>query len=166
MESKNKASPTRHDLSRRGRADTIALCNAHLAGCIDLQTQVKHAQRNVKGPHASSLYSLFETISRAAAELGDRIAGRVAQLGGTANGTLRGALSTSELLEYPPGVRTGRGHAETVAAALAAFGGRARSAIDTMAAVGDTDTSDLFTHVSRRVDEWLRCVEAHRQTDR
>jgi starvation-inducible DNA-binding protein len=150
----------------RGRAETIALCNAHVARCIDLQAQVKLAQRNVKGPHASSLYSLFDTISRAAAELGDRIAGRVAQLGGSARGSLRGPLSTSELLEYPAGVRTGRGHAETVAAALAAYGQQARSAIDTMAAVGDTDTSDLFTDVSRRVDEWLRCVEAHRQTDR
>ncbi len=144
----------------------IALCNAHLADCIDLQAQSRRAQRHVKGPHAPSLYSLFGKISRAAEEFGDRIADRVAQLGGTARGTARDAVSTSQLLEYPPSVRSGRGHAEALAAALAAFGERARSAIETTAAAGDTDTSDLFTHVSRGVDQWLRCVEAHRQTDR
>ena len=48
-----------------------------------------------------------------------------------------------------------------VAAALAAFGQSAREAIATTAAIGDADTSDLFTEISRGVDHQLWFVESH-----
>ena len=48
-------------------------------------------------------------------------------------------------------------------AALAAFGDAARKAIDEAAEVGDQDTSDVFTEVSRGIDKQLWLVEAHLQ---
>ena len=57
-------------------------------------------------------------------------------------------------------------HADDIAAlsaALAAFGNSTRAAIDAAAALGDADTADLFTGVSRGVDKLLWKVEAHNQ---
>ena len=51
-----------------------------------------------------------------------------------------------------------------VADRLAAFGGAVRAGIDTAAELGDQDTADLFTEVSRAIDKHLWFVEAHLQT--
>ena len=50
--------------------------------------------------------------------------------------------------------------------ALAAFGRLARRAIDSCDEMGDRDTADIFTEISRGVDKWLWMVEAHIQTER
>jgi starvation-inducible DNA-binding protein len=41
-----------------------------------------------------------------------------------------------------------------------------RKAIDQANALGDLDTTDLFTEVSRGIDKWPWFVEAHLQTER
>jgi hypothetical protein len=41
----------------------------------------------------------------------------------------------------------------------------ARKAIDESNELGDLDTADLFSDVSRGIDEWLWFVEAHSQAD-
>ena len=48
----------------------------------------------------------------------------------------------------------------------AAFGKTARKAIDDANKLGDLDTADLFTEVSRGTDKWLWFVEAHVQAER
>ena len=48
-----------------------------------------------------------------------------------------------------------------VAAMLAAFGQSARDAITASAGFGDADTADLFTEISRGIDQQLWFVEAH-----
>ena len=50
-----------------------------------------------------------------------------------------------------------------LSAAIAAFGGSARSAIEEATTLGDADTADLFTEISRGVDKPLWKVEAHAQ---
>lgn len=58
-------------------------------------------------------------------------------------------------------------HAENAAShyggALALFGKLVRSAIDQSAELGDADTADVFTEVSRGIDKQLWFVEAHLQ---
>jgi starvation-inducible DNA-binding protein len=49
---------------------------------------------------------------------------------------------------------------------LAAFGKGARKAIDQANDLGDLDTADLFTEVTRGIDKSLWFVEAHLQTER
>jgi len=60
----------------------------------------------------------------------------------------------------------GRSHVEALSTALAAFGKAARTAIDQANELGDLDTADLFTEVSRGIDKWLWFVEAHLQAER
>jgi starvation-inducible DNA-binding protein len=50
-----------------------------------------------------------------------------------------------------------------VTAVLASFGESVRNAIDETASFGDVDTSDVFTEISRSVDQQLWLVESHRQ---
>ena len=48
-------------------------------------------------------------------------------------------------------------------AALATFGEAACNAINETASFGDADTSDVFTEISRGVDQQLWLVESHRE---
>lgn len=61
---------------------------------------------------------------------------------------------------------TAHDHAEAMAAVLAAFGKLARGGIDKAGKLGDKDTADLLTEISRGVDKWLWFVEGHLQADR
>jgi starvation-inducible DNA-binding protein len=70
----------------------------------------------------------------------------------------------STLPEYPANLVEGRAHADALSTALATFGAKARAAIDQASQLGDADTADLFTEVSRGIDKWLWFVEAHLQT--
>jgi starvation-inducible DNA-binding protein len=83
-----------------------------------------------------------------------------------AEGTARTAAKRSSLAEYPGTKLDGRGHVEALSSALAGFGAGARTAIDQSAELGDADTADLFTEVSRGTDKWLWFVEAHLQAER
>ena len=55
---------------------------------------------------------------------------------------------------------------DVVADRLAAYGAAVREAIETAdSELGDIDTSDLFTEISRAIDKHLWFVEAHHQAD-
>jgi starvation-inducible DNA-binding protein len=157
---------TKNDLSEATRVKTIELLNARLADCKDLQTQVKQAHWNVKGPNFIALHELFDKVNDAVEEYVDEIAERAVQLGGVAEGTARMVAKRSSLPEYPANAVDGRSHVEALSTALAAFGKAARKAINDANDVGDLDTADLFTEVSRGIDKWLWFIEAHLQAER
>jgi starvation-inducible DNA-binding protein len=157
---------TKNDLSEAVRNKAVELLNARLADCIDLQSQTKQAHWNVKGPNFIALHELFDKINEDVEDYVDDIAERAVQLGGVAAGTARMVAKRSSLAEYPASAVDGRGHVEALSSALAAFGKTARKAIDEADELGDVDTSDLFTGVSRGIDKWLWFVEAHLQADR
>jgi starvation-inducible DNA-binding protein len=157
---------TKNDLSETIRVKAIELLNARLADCKDLQTQVKQAHWNVKGPSFIALHELFDKINDAVDEYVDEIAERAVQLGGVAEGTARVVAKRSSLPEYPANTVEGRAHVEALSAVLAAFGKAARKAIDQSNELADLDTADLFTEVSRGIDKWLWFVEAHLQAER
>jgi starvation-inducible DNA-binding protein len=157
--------PTRNDLPQGARSSLITLLDARLADAIDLQTQMKQAHWNVKGPTFISLHELFDKINEEVEEYVDLIAERAVQLGGAVHGTVRQVAPRSTLPEYPP-AKDGIQHVEAVATVLAAFGKTVRSAIDQADAFGDKDTADLFTEISRGADKSLWFVEAHLQANR
>jgi len=78
-------------------------------------------------------------------------------------GTARVAAKTSRLSEYRLDISSGRDHVIALSAAIASFGATARTGIDAANALGDADTADLFTEISRGVDKLLWKVEAHVQ---
>ena len=96
----------------------------------------------------------------------DDVAERAVQLGGVAEGTARMVAKRTSLTEYPLSAADGRSHVEALSSALAAFGKAARKAIGEANELGDLDTADLFTEVSRGIDKWLWFVEAHLQAER
>ena len=157
---------TKNDLPEATRVKVIGLLNARLADCKDLQTQVKQAHWNVKGPNFISLHLLFDKINDDVENYVDEIAERAVQLGGVAEGTARMVAKRSSLAEYPANAVDGRSHVEALSSALAAFGKAARKAIDEANDLADLNTADLFTEVSRGMDKWLWFVEAHLQADR
>jgi starvation-inducible DNA-binding protein len=157
---------TKNDLPEATRVKVIEILNARLADCKDLQTQTKQAHWNVKGPNFIGLHELFDKINEEVDEYVDAIAERAVQLGGVAEGTARVVAKRSSLPEYPLNIADGRSHVEALSSALAAFGKSARKAIDDTDELGDKDTADLFTEISRGIDKWLWFVEAHMQAER
>ena len=157
---------TKNDLSEQTRSQVIALCNARLADSVDLETQVKQAHWNVKGPDFISLHKLFDEINEDVEDYVDLTAERVVQLGGVAEGTARQIVKASNLPEYPATIAEGHQHVDALSTALAAYGKLARAAIDEANKLGDADTADIFTEISRGVDKWLWFVEAHLQSNR
>jgi starvation-inducible DNA-binding protein len=156
---------TRNDLAEPTRTKVIELLNARLADAIDLQTQMKQAHWNVKGPNFISLHKLFDEINEEVEDYVDDLAERSVQLGGIAIGTARAVAQRSQQKEYPLQIANGHDHVEAVASALATFGKAVRSAIDKSDELRDRDTADLFTEISRGIDQWLWFVEAHLQAE-
>jgi starvation-inducible DNA-binding protein len=154
---------TENDIEQTRRSALIALMNQRLADAVDLQMQMKQAHWNVKGPHFIGLHELFDQIDEAVESYVDLIAERIVQLGGIAEGTARSAAARSRLEEYPLTIADGLAHVEAVAMALSTFGHEARNTIDEADGLGDADTADIFTEISRGIDKRLWFVEAHTQ---
>jgi starvation-inducible DNA-binding protein len=154
---------TENDIQPQSRSELNLLMNQRLADAVDLQMQMKQAHWNVKGPHFIGLHELFDQIDEAVEAYVDLIAERIVQLGGIAEGTVRVSAARSRLEEYPLTIADGHAHVEAVSKALSTFGREARNTIDQAEDLGDADTADIFTEISRGVDKWLWFVEAHSQ---
>jgi starvation-inducible DNA-binding protein len=156
---------TRNDLPAKTRSKIVDLLNARLADALDLEMQTKQAHWNVKGPNFIALHELFDKVHTVAEEAVDEIAERIVALGGTAYGTVRAVSAATTLAPYPEDIYDGSKHVAALSDALAAFGKNVRKAIEKSAKEGDADTSDLFTGISRDVDQYLWFLEAHLQAN-
>jgi starvation-inducible DNA-binding protein len=154
---------TANDLSKQVRMEVCTLLNQRLADAVDLQTQMKQAHWNVKGPNFIGLHKLFDEINDEVEEYVDMIAERIVQLGGIAEGTARCAASRSRLDEYPLAIGIDTAHVDAVSRVISTFGREARLSIAEADELGDADTADIFTEISRGLDKWLWFVEAHNQ---
>ncbi len=155
---------TKNDIAKETREKLIEKLNARLADVSDLKSQAKQAHWNVKGMDFIQLHELFDKVATQAEEYTDLIAERAVILGGTALGTVRVAASNSSLSEYPLEISAGADHVDALSTALSDFGKKVRKNIDEADELGDTDTADLFTEVSRGIDKLLWFVEAHIQS--
>ena len=90
----------------------------------------------------------------------DTIAERAVTLGGFALGTVRLAAKHSEIGEFPlePGAME---YVRELVKRFAKVGNSVRDAIDKSDDLGDADTADLFTALSRELDKSLYFLEAH-----
>src|ERR1043165_2706780 len=140
---------TKIDLVEDKRSELIDILNQRLADSADLKSQAKQAHWNVKGMNFIALHELFDKVATAADEHTDLIAERITTLGGTAYGTVRQAAQKSSLAEYPLEITDGTAHVDALSSALADFGKKVRADIDRAGDIGDQDTADLFTEISR-----------------
>lgn len=157
---------TRIDLSARARTKLEKLLNQSLADALDLEAATKQAHWNVKGPQFIALHELFDKLHGVIEGQVDELAERIAALGGTPRGTVATVARTSALVPYPEDIFEGRAHLEALADRLAHFGKQVRAAIATSAALEDAGTSDLYTGISRDIDQQLWFLEAHLQASR
>ncbi|MEM8675401.1 MAG: DNA starvation/stationary phase protection protein Dps [Cyanobacteria bacterium P01_G01_bin.67] len=159
--SKQKLYATRIDLAEDLRVQEIEILNQTLAATLDLKTQTKQAHWNVKGMDFYQLHELFDEMATELEEYVDMVAERVTALGGTALGTARIAASESILEEYPLDAVTGAEHVRALADRFGVYAKQVRTAIEQTDELGDADTSDLYTEISRTVDKRLWFLEAH-----
>ncbi|MDP1796709.1 MAG: DNA starvation/stationary phase protection protein Dps [Planctomycetaceae bacterium] len=158
--------PTKNDLPAAKRQQLVALLNERLADLIDLRLQAKQAHWNVKGPQFIALHELFDSVYAVVEPFVDDVAERIAALGGAAEGTVGVVGSRTKLAAYPTDITAGCDHLNALSTALAAAGKSVRAAIDQADGLGDADTADLFTGISRELDKQLWFVEAHLQTEK
>lgn len=155
--------PTKNDIALATRKVLIPLLNERLADLIDLQLQAKQAHWNVKGPTFIALHELFDEVAEGLEEHVDNVAERLVALGGIAEGTVGAVAGRTKLAAYPLTITSGREHVEALSTALATAGKLIRTGIEQANTIGDNDTADLFTNVSRDLDKKLWFVEAHLQ---
>ena len=153
--------PTRNTLPENIRSQSVELLNKHLAAAIDLHAQMKQAHWNVRGPAFIAIHELFDKVSIEVENYSDLIAERARGLGGTAHGTVQVAAERSYLIPYPLGIADEQQHVFAVSGTLAAFGQSIREAIGQATSFGDANTGDLFTEISRGIDQQLWFVESH-----
>jgi starvation-inducible DNA-binding protein len=152
---------TKNDLPASVRGKVVDLLNGRLADAIDLGTQAKQAHWNVKGPNFIALHELFDSVAEHVEDHIDTLAERITALGGTAHGTIAVVSRTTSLKAYPEDITDGVQHVDALSNAVADFGAKVRKGIDESARLGDADTSDLFTGISREIDKDLWFLEAH-----
>jgi starvation-inducible DNA-binding protein len=150
MSRKNHAQPEEQ------QAKLIEILNRRLADAIDLQLQSRQAYWNAKGATFLSLREVFDTVVREVEVYANRIAERIVQLGGKAEGKAQAVVERSALDGY--GLARA-GHSEALATTLAEFGRHTRYASAQASELMDADTAALFTEIARGIDKWLWFVE-------
>ncbi len=155
---------TRIDIPEATRSELVDLLNRQLADTLDLYTQTKHAHWNVKGSDFLQLHELFDELAGHLLESVDTIAERATALGGTALGTARMAVAASTIEEFPEGAVDGMDAVSALADRFAIYAASTRRAMEESDKLGDTDTNDLLTEVSRQTDKDLWLLEAHLQS--
>ena len=143
--------------------DLVALLNQSLADTLDLAYQTKQAHWNVKGLNFYGLHLLFDKLYEQLSTYVDDFAERAVTMGGQAMGTIRAAASASSLAEYPLDALDSKIHVESLVERYGEYTGRMRKAIKKAEQLGDQDTADLYTSVSRAMDKALWMLRAHQQ---
>jgi starvation-inducible DNA-binding protein len=152
---------SRLDLKDHVRKGSIAILQARLSDALDLEAQMKQAHWNVKGKDFQQLHELFDKVHGEVEEFVDLIAERITTLGGVADGRVQTTAKNTQLYQYALETRNGEDHLKAVAAVLAEFAKAVRADIDATANLGDADTADIFTEISRETDKQLWFVESH-----
>jgi starvation-inducible DNA-binding protein len=154
---------TKIDIPAAARDKLAALLNQQLADTLDLFTQIKQAHWNVKGMHFIALHELFDKLAEEAEDYTDDIAERATALGAVALGTARVSAKASRLPEFPLQGLEGKAAVQALVERYAALAASTRKAIGSADEIGDADTADLFTGISRGLDKSLWFLEAHLQ---
>jgi|SRR5579863_8095044 len=154
---------TKNDLSANTKSVVIALLNARLADAIDLALATKQAHWNLKGPQFIALHEMIDGFRTELDDHVDTMAERVVQLGGTALGTTQAVAAATSLAPYPATSYKVADHLIALLERYAKLANATRAAIDQADEVGDKNSADIFTEVSRALDKSLWFLEAHIQ---
>jgi starvation-inducible DNA-binding protein len=152
---------TQNNLPEDVRTQVAALLNQALADLSDLYSQTKQAHWNVRGKLFYQLHKLFDELAAGVEEHLDELAERITALGGFARGTIRQAAAQTRLEEFPDAQATDLGYVEVLTERFARCANETRIQVDEADELGDADTADLLTAISRNLDKSLWMLEAH-----
>jgi starvation-inducible DNA-binding protein len=156
-----KLLPTKNDLPSNAKSAVVDMLNARLADTIDLALATKQAHWNIKGMNFIGVHELLDKLRGALDTYVDDMAERAVQLGGVALGTTQVVELESTLDPYPIDIHTVKEHLTALVERYGIVANAIRANIDDADEAGDAGTADLFTGVSRGLDEWLWMLEAH-----
>jgi starvation-inducible DNA-binding protein len=156
-----KLLPTKNDLPSNAKITVIEMLNARVADTIDLALATKQAHWNIKGMAFIGVHELLDKLRGALDGYVDDMAERTVQLGGVALGTTQLVEQESSLQPYPVEIHTVKEHLHALIERYGQVANAVRTNIDDADEAGDAGSSDLFTEVSRGLDEWLWMLEAH-----
>ena len=159
---KTELNSTGNSVPLPAREKSISLLNLALADLGDLYSQAKQAHWNVRGKGFYQHHLLFDQAADSAEAHWDDVAERAVQLGGYARGTVRMAAAASELPEWPEDLKNEADFVKAIAERFAIAANSIRASIAAAANLGDADTADLFTEISRELDKTLWFLEASR----
>jgi starvation-inducible DNA-binding protein len=152
---------TRIDIPSNTKQVSMALLNARLADTIDLALLTKQAHWNLKGRQFIALHEMLDGFRDQVDDWSDTMAERIAQLGGTALGTIQAVNSATTLPAYPTDIHSTEGHLKALAERYGQVANSVRKAVSESEDAGDDDSADIFTEVSRGLDKQLWFLEAH-----
>jgi starvation-inducible DNA-binding protein len=152
---------TKNNIPAGTRKKVAAILNQTLADLSDLYSPTKQAHWNVRGGSFYALHKLFDDLAGSVEEHIDPTAERITALGALARGTVRQSAAESALPEFPDAQAGELTYVTALVERYAAAAASVRKAIDKTDALGDADTADLLTGVSRDLDKALWMLEAH-----
>jgi starvation-inducible DNA-binding protein len=151
---------TKINLTPTARQSVTDLLNVTLGSLIDLHWQTKQAHWTVRGPQFWQLHKMFDELAAAVDEPIDSVAERITALGGFPRGTICMSAAASQLAEFPEKFDE-FGHVTALIERFGALGNSVREQIDKTDELGDKDSADLLTGISRMLDLQLWFLEAH-----
>ena len=151
---------TRHPLPAAAREASVALLQHGVVLGIDLERLAKQAHWTLRGPTFIALHELFDEVAETAVEFTDLCAERMLALGGVPDGTSVTVASKTTLPAFPVGLMPAEKHIELLGVALAAYAAFVYDAIRGTADASDPTSSDVFTEISRGLDQVLWKIEA------
>ncbi len=140
-------------LNDNTRNKIIDLLNARLTDVLSLSLATKQAHWNLRGPGFIGVHELLDEVADRLRESSDLIAERAVILGGFADGTAEVVAEKTSMKPYPLEINEIQVHIEALRERFLDVGGKIRAAIDEAGEIGDDDTEDLFTEVSRQIDK-------------
>ncbi len=148
-------------LKSNTKSEMIDLLNARLADGLDLSLLTKQAHWNIKGPTFIAVHEMLDLLRADLDVHTDTMAERVAQLDGTALGTVQSVSKATSLPPYPTDIKKIADHLAALVERYAAVAKSARAGIDQADEAGDADTADILTAFSRSLDKSLWFLKSH-----
>src|SRR5690625_754647 len=142
------------------RSKLIETLQQHMADNHDLYDQTKFAHWNVKGENFWELHKLFDELAEMVHPFTDTLAERITLLGGVARGTVRQTAEASGLEEFPDGPQDGHTYLRELQSRFAEHAANSRRHAEAVAE-DDPTSEDMFTEMSRVLDQALYFIEAH-----
>jgi starvation-inducible DNA-binding protein len=148
--------------THKSLGEVSGLLQHGIALSCDLERQAKQAHWTVRGPNFSSTHKHFDKVAEAAERFTDLCAERLIAVGGVADGTTSTVAAQTTLVPISVELQSADRLLEHMAQILETYARFARDAILRSEAADDLVSGDIFTDISREVDQLRWQTEAHK----